>query len=210
MPTGAAFDGSVFSLVTSGDVVYATTSQGLLVSKDNGLSWLIAGQQGSETWRLMAAAKDQLVAASLDSVLLSSDAGTTWARIKLPADFTRVFAVAIEPTGEVWVGGREGVFVSSDKGQTWSTPKNLFLNSVNSLYYDENTNRVLVTSASPSQLVFSVQLPEKSVTYTSVGWGMRFVRPVGDHLVAVTPYDGIVIQPKMVASPVQPAATAHR
>jgi hypothetical protein len=38
------------------------------------------------------------------------------------------------------------------------------------------------------------------------GWSLRFVRPVGDHLVAGTLFDGIVVQPKMVDSP-EPAET---
>jgi hypothetical protein len=32
------------------------------------------------------------------------------------------------------------------------------------------------------------------------GWNLRFARPVGDHLVAATLFDGIVVQPRMVDS----------
>jgi hypothetical protein len=31
-------------------------------------------------------------------------------------------------------------------------------------------------------------------------WNLRFARPVGDHLVAATLFDGIVVQPRMVDS----------
>ena len=108
------------------------------------------------------------------------------------------------------VGGREGVFFTTDAGAHWTTPKNLFINVVNSIYYDEASKRVLVTAGGANDIAFSVQLPQKLVTFTKTGWAMRFVRPVGDHLVAVTPYDGIVIQPKMVPSPVAAHETASR
>ncbi len=204
-----SFDGSVFSLATSGDVMLATTTEGLLLSRDNGLSWQPSGPSGTVEWRLLAAAKENAVAASLYAMYLSSDSGSSWKQVPLPEGFTRVMTLAVEPGGNIWVGGREGVFVSSDAGETWTTPKNLYLTSVNSIFFDEATDRILVTSAT-SDLVFSVQLPQRAVTFTNTGWSLRFVRPVGDHLVAVTPYDGVVIQPKMVAAPIPPAATAHR
>jgi hypothetical protein len=50
-----------------------------------------------------------------------------------------------------------------------------------------------------------VHLPEKKVSFWDTGWNLRFVRPVGDHLLAVTPYDGVVLQPRMVES----AEAAH-
>jgi hypothetical protein len=38
------------------------------------------------------------------------------------------------------------------------------------------------------------------VHYWNSGWKLRFARPVGDHLVAATLFDGVVIQPRMVDS----------
>jgi hypothetical protein len=32
------------------------------------------------------------------------------------------------------------------------------------------------------------------------GWNLRFLRPVGDYLVAATLFDGIVVQPRWVDS----------
>ena len=205
-----SFDGKVFSLVTAGDTVLGTSTEGLLSSKDNGLSWQPAGPSNTTDWRLLAAAGTQVAAASMYGIFVSSDAGTTWKQVPLPEAFSRVAAIAVEPTGTVWIGGQEGVFVSSNAGETWTTPKNLYTPSVNSIFFDQSLNRILVTSQGPNDLVFSVQLPERTVTFTNTGWGMRFVRPVGDHLIAVTPYDGIVIQPKMIPSPVQQPVTAQR
>jgi hypothetical protein len=49
-------------------------------------------------------------------------------------------------------------------------------------------------------MIFSVQLPDHKVSYMDTGWKLRFARPVGDHLIGATLYDGVVIQPKMVDS----------
>jgi hypothetical protein len=49
-------------------------------------------------------------------------------------------------------------------------------------------------------MVFAVQLPDHTVRYWDTGWKLRFARPMGDHLLAATLYDGVVIQPKMVDS----------
>jgi hypothetical protein len=38
------------------------------------------------------------------------------------------------------------------------------------------------------------------VSWWDTGWNLRFMRPVGDHLVGATLFDGIVVQPRMVDS----------
>lgn len=201
-PDIIAFDGSVYSIVTVGNTLLATTSQGLLSSSDNGVTWSSTGIDKSAEWRILAVAKRNVVSSSLHSVQFSADAGVTWAPITLPGDFTQVSTVAVDPAGEIWLGGREGAFVSADAGATWERPKNLYLNSVNNIYFDELTDRIIVTTAGYSSVVFTVQLPSKQVTYADTGWSLRFSRPVGDHFIAATFFDGMVLQPRMVDSPV--------
>jgi hypothetical protein len=41
------------------------------------------------------------------------------------------------------------------------------------------------------------------VSFADSGWNLRFARPMGDHLIAATLYDGIVVQPRMVATPLK-------
>ncbi len=204
-PAVHGFDGSVYGLVTMNDTVLASTSMGLLTSQDNGNSWTNAHIPGSEEWRYLVSARQNVVSASLRQMQFSADAGLTWSPIQLPEILTQISAIAVEPNGEVWVGGRQGVFVSSDSGSTWSTPKNLYVTSIANLFYDEASNRVLVTTSADNSVVFSVQMPQKQVSYAYSGWSLRFARPVGDHLVAATLFDGIVVEPKMVDSPVTPA-----
>jgi hypothetical protein len=72
---------------------------------------------------------------------------------------------------------------------------------VDSIYFDSDNQRVLITSVN-STFVFAVHLPDYKVNYWAAGWKLRFVRPVGDHLIGATLYDGIVLQPLMVDSSV--------
>jgi photosystem II stability/assembly factor-like uncharacterized protein len=198
------FDGSVFAIATSGNVVLASTSVGLLTSATNGETWQHAGPRHSEDWRFLAAAKANVVGGTFRSIQFSADSGAHWTVVALPEKLMQISALAVEPSGAIWAGGREGVFVTTDGGQNWIEPKGLFFTSVNSLYFDESSDRMLVTTTGPASYVFTVQLPQRKVTFAETGWSLRFARPLGDHLVAATLFDGIVVQPRMMASPLDP------
>lgn len=206
-PPPPSFDGSVYSIVLANRTLLATTSLGLLTSPDDGATWTPAGPEGSADWRLLASARSNVVAATLHALYFSADAGATWTPIKLPEVLTQLTAIAVTPTGELWTGSREGVFVSSDAGITWATPKNLYVPSVNNIFYDEASDRMMVTTGGPSSFVFTVQFPQRQITYADSGWTLRLARPIGDHIIAATLYDGIVVQPLMVPSPM-PSSTA--
>jgi hypothetical protein len=210
VPTSSRiFDGSVYAIATATDTVLAATSVGLLTSQDNGVTWVATGPEDSPDWRYLAAAKKYVVAASLHGVVVSSDRGVTWQPYPLPEILTQVAAVAVEPNGNVWVGGREGVFVSSTEGKTWEIPKGLALNAINNIFYDDTTNRMTITTSGNASLVFTVLLPQRLVNFTDTGWTLRFARPMGDHIIAATLFDGIVVQPRMVATPLAPLAPAQ-
>ena len=195
------FDGSVYAIATAGQTVLATTSVGLLTSVDNGLSWAANGPKSGADWRFVAAARTKAVTASLHSAELSLDSGRQWRPIELPVGFTQISAIAVDPSGEVWLGGREGVFVTSNAGKTWSTPKGLFVGPVSNIFFDDSSDRMVITTNGNSSLVFTVELPSGQVSFADTGWSLRFARMVGDHIVAATLFDGIVVQPRMMASP---------
>ncbi len=163
----------------------------------------------SAGWRYVAAAKKNVVIASRNEISLSQDSGGQWASVRLPDTLTEVTAIAVEPTGHIWVGGREGAFVSFDGGASWSVPQNLRVASVNSIYYDLDSDRIAITTNGNSSVVFTVSLPQMHVAVNETGWSLRFARPMGDHLVAATLYDGVVVQPRMLASPMAPPAQAE-
>ncbi len=194
------FDGMVYAMVTVGDRIFAGSSRGMLVSQTSGRSWEAVPSVASEDWRFLAAAKRTIVAASLGTIMLSSDAGESWTEIGRPAKVAQISAVAVDDRGEIWVGGREGVYLSSDRGSSWQTLRNLYVRNVYSLYFDQASEQVLVTANGTATIAFAVQVVDRKVSFWDTGWNLRFLRPVGDHLLGATLYDGVVIQPRMVES----------
>ena len=204
------FDGSVYSFTIAGGNMFAATSQGLLSSASGSRGWNLAASIPRDEYRFIASSKQKIVAASLDALEMSSDAGGTWRAVPLPRPFTQVTAVAVDAQGTLWLGGREGVYYSTDSGSTWLTIRSLYARNPDCIFYDEAKNRVLVTSNSSDTQVFAVQLPTLQVSRWDTGWNLRFVRPIGDHLIAGTLFDGIVVQPRMVESPMPGTTTAER
>ena len=183
------------------------TSAGLLSSTDQGVTWTSAGPAESPDWRLLGSAGQNVIAGTMHTVQFSADSGKTWSLIQAPPKLTQVDAVAVDPSGTIWVGGPQGCFVSSDAGLNWTILKNLYVQRVNNLFYDQTTDRMTVTLGGANSMIFTVQLPQKTVTYADSGWNLRFARPLSDHLIAVTFFDGLVSQPRMVPSPLPTQAS---
>ncbi|WP_182276799.1 hypothetical protein [Granulicella sp. 5B5] len=199
-------DELVYSLNPEVNDIYAGTSSGLLHADAFGNNWSRVPSLKLDEVRYLAVQGRTLVAASLKEMEISSNAGEAWKPVPLPGALTQVSALALDDDHTVWVGGREGLFRSSDMGATWQQTRDMALNDVDSIYFDRSGDRILVTTAQ-SSFVFSVHVPDHKVHYWNSGWKLRFARPVGDHLVAATLFDGIVIQPKMVDSAVVPTRT---
>ena len=194
------FDGTVFAFTSDGDTLYAATSAGLLKSGTAGASWTLANNPEGQEWYFVSSAKSLIFAANLRSAVLSADGGVTWNPVSLPSELTQAAAVAVDGFGGLWIGGREGIYNSEDKGASWHPVTNLYVRDVNSIFYDAHAERVLVTGNSSTTFVFAAHLPDKKVNYWNSGWNLRLVRPMGNHLVGATLFDGVVIQPEMVNS----------
>jgi photosystem II stability/assembly factor-like uncharacterized protein len=195
-----AADISINAVARSGDVLYAATSGGLLRSATAGGSWRLVGGLSRQAWSFVSAERSTVVVASMEYAMVSTDGGHRWEGVRLPAMLKQLVAVTVDDLGGIWVGGREGVFVSRDRGVTWQTLNGLDIRDVNSLFYDDASQRILITANSKNTIVFAVHLPDQAVHYWNTGWSLRMVRPVGDHLVGATLFDGIVVQPQMVDS----------
>jgi ligand-binding sensor domain-containing protein len=151
-------------------------------------------------WRWIANSRGVTMLASLTSIAVSVDAGKSWRTVQLPAKLAQVGAIAVDDQDELWVGGREGVFLSMDRGTSWTTLNGLNVSDVNSIYFDGRQGRVLITANASTTMAFGVSLANKAVKYWDTGWNLRFMRPVGDYLIGATLFDGIVVQPRMVQS----------
>ncbi|SEC53905.1 WD40/YVTN/BNR-like repeat-containing protein [Terriglobus roseus] len=193
----------VYSMTSLDNTVYAGTEEGLLSSADNGRTWNHV-RSAAGTWRLVSAQGLRVAIGDLHKLALSVDKGMNFHEISAPTELTYITAVAVDDGGRIWVGGREGIWVSDNNGTSWHSQPNLFVPNVSGIYYDHASSRVLVTSHEPNTLVFSVHTPDLKVSYSDAGWSLRTVRPVGDHLVGVTPFDGVVLEPRMVVSQEQP------
>jgi photosystem II stability/assembly factor-like uncharacterized protein len=209
-PQPARVDAAVYSLVSDTFGMYAGTSQGLLRADAEGTTWSPVTSLPMTEARFVAMDKGVLMVASLRRIALSNDDGYKWISVALPAALTQISAIAVDSEKNLWVGGLEGVWYSSDNGATWKQIRDLEIHQVGGIYFDPSGNRVLLTT-SESTVIFAVGLPDLKVTYWDTGWKLRFARPVGDHLIGVTLYDGIVVQPKMVDSSVgQAQAALHK
>jgi len=200
VPRGYTFDANVNAIARAGDMLYAATSDGILRSVTAGESWKLVIGPERQDWSFVATAKSWVLVATLRSAMLSADEGQSWEPVTLPATLEQLAAVSVDDAGGLWAAGREGVFVSQDRGTTWQIVKNLPIRDVNSLFYDEASQRMLITANNKNQIAFAVHLPDYAVHYWNTGWHLRLVRPVGDHLVGATLFDGIVVQPRMVDS----------
>ncbi|HEY0263325.1 MAG TPA: hypothetical protein VGC07_02265 [Granulicella sp.] len=200
-----AFDGAVYAMATSGDSFFAASSQGLLVSANSGGAWNTVDGLGGEEFFFLGSSRGEIVAAGLKSMSLSKDGGKSWKPVVSPSQVSQITGAAIDGDGGLWVGGREGVFYSLDNGMSWQALTGVVINDVNSVFYDARGQRVLITSAGRRTMAYAVHLPDRRTTFWDTGWNLRFVRPVGDHLLAVTPFDGVVLQPRMIESTVAAA-----
>jgi photosystem II stability/assembly factor-like uncharacterized protein len=139
----------------------------------------------------------QLVLATRrERLVLSQDGGRSWLPLALPEHLTSANTIAVTPRGGIWLGGREGVFMSDDKGATWSQIKTLPISNINNLSYDSDLQRIIVTSWN-STWVFAVDEQTKAFKWWDAGWEVRAVRSSGGRLMGASLFNGVVVQPQM-------------
>jgi photosystem II stability/assembly factor-like uncharacterized protein len=179
---------------TAGGVWFAATADGVYRSENQGLAWAGPMLKG-DNFSFVTAKGNVVLAASRKQLMVSSDGGTTWHEIALPAKLSSIHAVTTAPKGSLWVGGREGLFYSEDEGQNWQQLSTLPMSGINGLSYNREMGRIVVTSAQ-STMVFAIDESSKTWKWWDAGWTLHSVRSLGNRLVAASLYDGVVVQPK--------------
>ena len=169
----------VYALDLSGDAWLASTAGGLFTSKDKGATW----QGGPARWRGRLPLGGGSWSRSWSrrgrtGVVLSNDAGQTWWPMGIPTALTRIHRVAFSNDGTLWVGAREGVYFTRDKGKTWMWVHRLPLVGVDDLFYDAAGNRVLVSSRG-SDFVYAIDAKSLDWKWLQTGFTFSLVRVGG-------------------------------
>ncbi len=185
----------VYSLDLSGDAWLTSTAGGLYTSTDKGETWQGGPAVGAVDYLSVAAHGSTMVAARPTAVVLSNDAGQTWWPMGIPTALTRIHQVAFSTDGTLWVGAREGIYFTRDKGKTWMWVHRLPLSGVDGLYYDARLNRILVCSQG-SDFVYSIDAKSLDWKWQQTGFPLVLVRPAGERLMAASLDDGVLAEPQ--------------
>jgi len=185
----------VYSLDLTGDAWLASTAGGLYTSRDNGETWQGGPTIGAVDYLAVAAHGPIMVAARPAGVVLSNDAGQTWWPMGVPTALTRIQRVAFSSDGTLWVGAREGVYFTHDKGKTWMWVHRLPLSGVDDLYYDAGRDKILVCSRG-ADLIYVIDARSLDWKWLRTGFPLALVRPAGDHLMAASLDVGVLADPQ--------------
>ncbi len=189
-------EGRVYSMDLAQSSWYAATSAGIYQSDNQGATWQGGPVLSKMDFQAIRSAGETVLASRRESLVVSQDGGHNWQAVTLPSPLTSVSAIAVAPGGSLWLGGREGVFYSEDKGVTWTQDKTLPISNINNLSYDSDLKRIMVTSWN-STFVFAVDENTREFKWWDAGWNTRAVRSLGGRLMAASLYNGVIVQPQM-------------
>lgn len=188
----------VNALETAGQTWYAATSIGLLITTDAGQTWQKQDLPALKYATSLAVSGKMVVAANRNALAVSVNGGESWLTPKpLPAGFM-INSVAVDSTGDIWLGARDGMFRSSDVGDTWKRVTSLRLSNIVSIQIDQENQTILATGAASTN-VFESTDHGRSWSPINTGWLLRNVSSANGRLLATTPFDGIVVQPETTA-----------
>ncbi|HWS17815.1 MAG TPA: hypothetical protein VN223_07360, partial [Candidatus Elarobacter sp.] len=178
---------------------FVATSKALLVSSDSGKSWHAESLPGVGVPVSISVAGRVVAIAGRNTVAVSVSGGGSWLPAKtLESDFD-INSVAVDNSGDVWLAARTGLFRSTDAGDSWKKVSSLRLANIQSVQFDDENHRILVTSGN-SINVFESGDNARTWNAISAGWRVRNLRVSRGRLMGTTAFDGVVIQPEVNAA----------
>jgi photosystem II stability/assembly factor-like uncharacterized protein len=195
---GGNIEGRVYSLDLAPGRWFAATSKGIYESDNQGATWLGGAVLEKTDYQAIKSAGAQVLATRREGLALSQDGGQTWQALPLPSPLSSANTIAVAPDGSLWLGGREGVFYSQDKGANWAQIKTLPISNINNLSYDAELKRIMVTSWN-STWVLAVDEQTREFKWWDAGWNVRAVRSQGGRLLGASLFNGVVAQPELPA-----------
>ena len=188
-------DGRVNEFDLTHSTWYAATTAGVYQSADQGKTWTGGPVLGQADFRNVHTMGSVVLATRRTGIAISQDGGKTWQEEPLPGQLTTIRTSTIAPGGSMWLGGREGVYYSTDNGANWKFMSSLPISDINGIEYEGDLKRIVITSWS-STWVMGVNEADRSWKWWDAGWHVRGVRSNGGHLLAASLYNGVVVQPQ--------------
>jgi photosystem II stability/assembly factor-like uncharacterized protein len=192
----------VNALDLGGEAWVAATTGGIYTSRDQGSSWQGGPVMGVGDYLSVSSHDALAVAARSNGVIYSTDAGLSWMPLHIPTMLTRIHRVAFSADGTLWLGAREGVYFTRDRGRTWLWIERLPFRDVDDIFYDAATNRVLVSSRSGGQ-VYMIDPKTLAWKWAESGYRIALIRAAGGRLLAASLFDGVLVEPPTLAETVQ-------
>ncbi len=181
----------VAALDVSTDTWLAATEEGLFTSVDEGKSWQGGVGYGAEAYESVAVTAGWMVAVRREGAVYSTDRGAHWEPMALPARIRTIHAAMIAPSGDLWIGAGDGVYVSRNRGKSWFWLDRLPFHFMDDLSIDPSTGKVLAGSRLDTRMLV---IDEKTFTHTTVqtGYPLYRVRALDGRWFAATMQNGII------------------
>ena len=178
---------------------FAALPGGLFVSADAGQTWHRETMPGLNDVVSIISADRMIAIAGRQSLIVSVNDGESWLPARpLPPEIF-VNSVSIDSTGNIWLAARDGVYRSTDAGDSWKRILSLRLSDVIAIEFDPEDQKILAVGASSAN-VFESRDSGRTWLPINSGWRMRNVNLMKGRLVGTTLFDGVVIQPETSVS----------